>query len=208
MKLLSKAILLNFTIISLLSITSLGYAQESTTDSKKFQDELDVAYADKESSPLTKKDRRRFKGLPFFPINEKYRVVAKFERAQNVTPFKMSTTTDRKPVYELFGVATFSIDGVEYQLNIYQSHKLREMEEYKNHLFLPFTDLTSGVESYGGGRFIDLEIPEGDEIVIDFNKAYNPYCAYNHVYSCPIPPAENDLKVEIRAGVMYSNDKH
>ncbi|RYD73146.1 MAG: DUF1684 domain-containing protein [Sphingobacteriales bacterium] len=94
-----------------------------------------------------------------------------------------------------------SIDGKSFKLNIYQSQDLKKIEKYKNSLFLPFTDLTSGVESYGGGRYVDLEIPEGELIPIDFNTAYNPYCAYNHKYSCPIPPQENDLAIEIKAGV-------
>jgi len=175
--------------------------------SVEFQETLNKEYADAETSPLTPKALKKFKGLEFFPVSKRYIVTAKFERVQNAEPFKMATTTDREPIYQLYGVATFEIDGKTYTLNIYQSHKLREMEEYKNHLFLPFTDLTCGVESYGGGRFIDLEIPEGDEIIIDFNQAYNPYCAYNHKYSCPIPPAENDLKVEIRAGVRHDNQK-
>ena len=113
----------------------------------------------------------------------------------------MKTTTSRLPTYEVFGVATFVLDGKELQLNIYQSHRLRETEEYKDYLFLPFTDLTNGEETYGGGRFIDLEIPKGDYITIDFNKSYNPYCAYNKKYSCPIPPKENDLDVRILAGI-------
>jgi uncharacterized protein (DUF1684 family) len=87
-------------------------------------------------------------------------------------------------------------------LNVYQSHTLREKEGYKDYLFLPFTDLTNGNETYGSGRYIDLRIPERETIIIDFNKAYNPYCAYNYGYACPIPPKENKLKVEIRAGVM------
>jgi uncharacterized protein (DUF1684 family) len=73
-------------------------------------------------------------------------------------------------------------------------------------LFLPFTDLTSGVESYGGGRYIDMEVQKGNTWTIDFNKGYNPYCAYNEKYSCPIPPAENDLKVEVKAGVKKYHD--
>ena len=81
-------------------------------------------------------------------------------------------------------------------------------EEYKNHLFLPFTDLSNGEKSYTGGRFIDLEIPNSDVIVIDFNKAYNPYCAYSPDYSCPIPPAENHLNVNILAGVMKPKKEH
>ena len=79
--------------------------------------------------------------------------------------------------------------------------------EYSNHLFIPFNDITNGVETYDAGRYIDLEIPKGDTIIIDFNKAYNPYCAYNDGYSCPIPPEENNLEVEVKAGVM-AFEKH
>ena len=75
-------------------------------------------------------------------------------------------------------------------------------------LFLHFTDKTNGSETYGGGRFLDLRIPEGNTLVLDFNKAYNPYCAYNNGYSCPIPPKENKLKVAVRAGVMAEQQGH
>lgn len=78
---------------------------------------------------------------------------------------------------------------------------MRETEEYRDYLFLPYTDLTNAIETYGGGRFMDLLIPSGDTIIIDFNKSYNPSCAYNHAYSCPIPPEENDLNIRITAGV-------
>ena len=117
-------------------------------------------------------------------------------------PFKMATSTDRKPIYEKYGEAHFELDGEKIVLPIYQSHSLRVKEEYKDHLFLPFQDLTNGTESYGGGRYLDLRIPTGDTIVIDFNKAYNPYCAYSSRYSCPVPPKENRMKVAVRAGVM------
>jgi uncharacterized protein len=86
-------------------------------------------------------------------------------------------------------------------LNIYRNIDLSKKKEYKNYLFLPFLDLTSGNESYGGGRYIDMRIPKGNIITIDFNKAYNPYCAYNHKYSCPVVPDENNLNIEIKAGV-------
>ncbi len=167
----------------------------------EFQEKLNEEFGNSDESPLTPEDLEKFDSLSFFPVDEKFRVVAKFERIENAVPFKMKTTTDRTPVYEIYGVATFFLDNKEYRLNIYQSHSLREKEEYKSYLFLPFTDMTNGDETYGGGRFIDLKIPEGDQIVIDFNMAYNPYCAYNHSYSCPIPPEENDLNCEIRAGV-------
>ena len=77
-----------------------------------------------------------------------------------------------------------------------------------DHLFLPFTDNTNGVETYGGGRYIDLKIPAGNTINIDFNKAYNPYCAYSDKYSCPIPPPENHLDIEIKAGIKLTDHHH
>lgn len=171
---------------------------------KHYQQELNEEFASAEKSPLTEEDRAKFKELPFFPVNESYKVKAKFIRTPNSIPFEMPTTTTRKPVYEKYGEAHFKLNGKDFVLSIYQSHSLREKEEYKDHLFLPFTDLTNGNESYGGGRFLDLTIPEGDTIIIDFNKAYNPYCAYNHKYSCPIPPKENDMNTDVKAGVMIS----
>ena len=113
----------------------------------------------------------------------------------------MKTSTERLPMYVKYGIATFKIDGKQFSLSIFQNIELVKREGFENYLFLPFTDLTSGVETYGGGRYIDLEKTDSGNIIIDFNKAYNPYCAYSHKYSCPVPPVENDLKVEIRAGV-------
>lgn len=172
--------------------------QSHANEIREFQEELNHEYNDPETSPLTKKDRKKFTGLEFFPIDEAYYVTARFTKTENPSPFKMKTTTSRRPTYDKYGEATFDLNGQAFTLNIYQSHKLRETEEYKDYLFLPFTDLTNGEETYGGGRFIDLSIPAGDSIVIDFNKAYNPYCAYNHNYSCPIPPAENDMDVKVK----------
>ena len=90
-------------------------------------------------------------------------------------------------------------------LNIYQNIEYSKIDEFKNDLFLPFTDFTSGDGSYGGGRYIDLKIPENDLIVIDFNKSYNPYCAYSQRFSCPIPPEENDVSLRIEAGIKNFN---
>ncbi|MGW9685934.1 DUF1684 domain-containing protein [Flagellimonas sp. 2504JD1-5] len=188
-------------LFSLLFCINFSIGQTYQDSIVEYQKELNDFYSNEEKSPLTQKDLKRFKGHDFFAIDENFKVEAKFERAVNAVPFLMKTTTDRLPTYELYGVATFEINGETLQLHIYQNHRLRETEKYKNHLFLPFTDLTNGNETYGGGRFIDLEIPEGDTIVIDFNKAYNPYCAYNKKYSCPIPPKENDLPVNINAGI-------
>ncbi len=167
-----------------------------------FQQQLNEEFANSEESPLPKKALKKFKGLAFYPADEKFRVTAAFTQTADAVPFQMKTTTNRLPTYEKYGEVTFAIDGQNFKLNIYQSHSLRETEAYKNYLFLPFTDLTNGEETYGGGRFIDLSIPEGNTMVIDFNKAYNPYCAYNPKYSCPIPPRENNLNLRITAGVL------
>lgn len=169
---------------------------------KNFQDTLNHEYFDEKKSPLEPKQLKRFKGHNFFPVNLKYHVKAKFIREQKDSVFIMKTTTDRKPEYIKYGMAIFELDGESYILNIYQNLALRSQEKYKDYLFLPFKDLTNGKETYGGGRFIDLKIPSEDSIVIDFNKAYNPYCAYNHKYSCPIPPKENHLNLKVSAGVM------
>ena len=195
-------------IFSLLIATILS-AQDKKIDSEasKFQNKLNKDYSSNEDSPLTEEDLKTFKNLEFFPIDTAFRVTAKLKFHKDSKPFKMATTTDRLPVYKLYATATFTIKGKAFQLEIYQNEKLTLSPDYEDHLFLPFTDKTNGDTSYGGGRYIDLNIPEGDQIVIDFNQAYNPYCAYNHKYSCPIPPEVNHVGTEIKAGVMAYN-KH
>jgi len=189
-----------------------GCSQEKTDPIidgiQTFQNKLNLEYADVKTSPLTKKDAISFSSLDFYPIDKKYFVKAKFKRTPNEKPFDMLTTTSRLSKYVKYGEAIFTLDNKKYKLDIYQSLSLRDKPEYKDYLFLPFTDETSGKESYAGGRYIDLTIPKSDTIIIDFNKAYNPYCAYNHKYSCPIPPKGNHLNILIKAGVKkYKNKK-
>ena len=190
-------------LISLLTLFICCKSSAQTESAEDFQQKLNEQYAGEETSPLTANDRAEFKGLPFFPVNHKYVVTATLEKPEKATPFKMKTTTERKPEYVVYAVATFEIEGTTYRLNIYKSYG-KSMPGYEDYLFLPFTDATNGDETYGGGRFIDLREPEGNTITIDFNKAYNPYCAYNHKYSCPVPPKENDLNIKIEAGVKYT----
>lgn len=195
---------MKFTLLFLsLLLSTVNFAQEGkkTKDARKFQDKLNQEYASKDKSPLTEEDFKTFKSLDFFPIDTNYRVVARLELIENSEPFKMKTTTDRLPVYKLYAIATFKIKGDQHTLHIYQNQKLIITDEFSDYLFLPFTDQTNGDSTYGGGRYIDLKIPEENTVIIDFNKAYNPYCTYNHKYSCPIPPNENDLKIAIKAGV-------
>lgn len=190
------------TSIFLLISVQFAFAQENhEQEIKKFQEELNAEFKNPEESPLTKKEQRKFKGHNFFPIDTNYCVTAEFIPFKKAETLKMKTTTTRLPAYDKYGIVKFILNGKQYQLTVYQSHRLREMEKYKNYLFLPFTDLTNGFDTYGGGRYLDLSIPEGNKIIIDFNKAYSPSCAYNHSYSCPIPPAENNLEIKIEAGV-------
>ncbi len=181
-------------------------AQCSKQSVLAFQKKINSEFKDVKETPLKEKDLATFVGLHFYPTNLKLCVKAGFVRTPNEKPFVMPTSGTRTPLYVKYGEAHFTIGGKKLKLNIYQSIELAKTEQYKNHLFLPFTDLTSGVESYGGGRYIDLEIPKGKTIEIDFNKAYNPYCAYNEKYSCPIPPKENDLNIEVLAGVKKFHD--
>lgn len=196
---------MNKIIISFFTLLLLAFSAQGQATFKEeiaeFQSELNAEFLNPEESPLTKKDRRKFKGHNFFPANEAYRVEAKFTKYENPEVIQMKTTTSRLSGYDVFGVIEFELKGQTFSLNVYQSHRLRSTEQYKDYLFLPFTDLTNGEETYGGGRYIDLTIPDGDTIIIDFNKAYVPSCAYNHGYSCPIPPADSYLDTRVEAGV-------
>lgn len=173
----------------------------------EFQKTINSEYKDATTSPLKDKDRKHFQGLDFFKFDSTYVVKAVFKRTPDEKSFKMKTTTDRLPEYIKYGELRFQLKGNEFKLNIYQNQGLITKEGYEDYLFLPFLDETNGFESYGGGRYIDARIPEGDTLIIDFNSAYNPYCAYNDKYSCPIVPRENYLKIRIEAGVKVF-DKH
>jgi len=162
---------------------------------------LNESYANMESSPLKVEDLKRFTSLDFFTISEAYIIEATLIRTPDEKPFEMPTTTSRKPMYVKYGELHFSMDGKECKLNVYQNLEFSRRPGYANQLFLPFTDLTSGDTTYGGGRYLDVIIPEGNTLVLNFHCAYNPLCAYNEKYSCPIVPAENDLPVAVRAGV-------
>jgi len=174
-------------------------------DILEFQRELNEEFKNPETSPLPDRYRKDFETLQYFAPDTSYVVNAKLVRTPESLPFLMPTTTDRKSKEVLYGIAHFDLNGKSQQLEIYQNQELMEQEEYRDYLFLPFYDETNDKETYTGGRYIDLRIPDGDTIRIDFNKAYNPYCAYNPKYSCPIVPSVNALNTEVRAGVKAFN---
>ena len=139
--------------------------------------------------------------LQFFEINPALKVEATLVKKENSPWFQMATSGTTKKMYRVYGTVSFTFDGNSYSLNVYQSQDL--LNSMKNYLFLPFTDATSGKDTYVSGRYVDLNVTdiENGKIMIDFNKAYNPYCAYvDGKYNCPIPPKENNLKLEVNAG--------
>ena len=213
------------TVLTLLAIFILGACKEA----KKYHDEkpnlvaqaptdkisdilahqqkLNEEFKDPEESPLPDRFRKDFNGLEFFAPDTNYVIEADFIRTPDAVPFLMPTTTDRKSEEVVYGKVGFILDGRNFELEVYQNPELIKEKGYEDYLFLPFTDLTNGEETYGGGRYMDLRIPDGNRITIDFNKAYNPYCAYNKKYSCPLVPSVNHMDTRILAGVKNFDKK-
>ena len=196
-------------LIVIILVSTLSCAQEKkpVLGETEFQKEMNAEYKDATSSPLKDKDRKHFEGLDFFKFDSTYVVKANLKLTPDTEWFDMKTTTSRVSPERIYGVLTFELKGEAFTLNVYQGKDIMKKEGLEDYLFLPFIDDTNGEESYGGGRYIDLRIPEGDTVEIDFNKAYNPYCAYNDKYSCPIVPRVNYLALNVRAGVK-AFDKH
>ena len=194
-------------LLVFVSILSCGQKKQPLLGKTEWQKEINADFKDATTSPLNEKDRKTFVGLEFFAFDSTYVVTATLTRTPDEKPFKMKTTTDRLPNYVKYGVIEFQLKGKTNQLNIYQNLDLLNKEGYEDYLFLPFLDNTNGDTSYGGGRYVESSIPEGEKITIDFNKAYNPYCAYNDKYSCPIVPRVNYLPLLVEAGVKIF-EKH
>lgn len=167
---------------------------------------IEAEFRDSSHSPLKPDDMARFIHLDRFPYDPHARVLARFKPIRLGMEFGMKTTTDRLPTYRPHGVVTFRMNGRRFKLTVYQNVELIRRPGFEDHLFLLFTDLTNGAETYGGGRYIDLHGPLEASTVIDLNLAYNPYCAYNDRYSCPIPPKENHMDTPVRAGVRKFHD--
>ena len=161
---------------------------------KDYRKQKDDYFKSSAGSPIN--DKGSFEGLNYFEPDKKYQVKADISLLDDTIPLTMHRSDGKKDSYIRFALATFILEGKEYSLVLLQ----HENEQEPNVLFLPFADKTNGETSYGGGRYIDLKYKNTPKITIDFNFAYNPYCAYNYKYSCPIPPKENYLDVTILAG--------
>tara|TARA_B100000524_G_scaffold348355_1_gene252611 strand:+ start:2650 stop:3240 length:591 start_codon:yes stop_codon:yes gene_type:complete len=175
------------------------FEDKSLTD---YQKQVNDFFKDASVSPLKTKDLKNFRGLDFFKFDSSFLVYAKIQETPENLPFKMMMTIANTPAnFRKYGILKFSINDEYFELSVYENLDYFGLDEYENYLFLPFLDKTSGYETYGGGRYIDLYQKNSDSILIDFNRAYNPKCVYNENFSCPIVPRENYLNIRIEAGV-------
>jgi uncharacterized protein (DUF1684 family) len=186
-----------FAILLLMGVTC--FAQDYKAQIAEFRKGYINDFLKDKDSPL-KKDDLQF--LRFYDADSTYRVVAKVETLLNTPNFIMSAFTGTSGDYTRYAILKFKLNGKQMQLTVYRGIALSKINGYKDYLFLPFTDDTNGKTTYTGGRYIDLR--EGDfkegNLVLDFNRAYNPYCAFGAGYTCPKPPDENQLHVAIQAG--------
>ena len=188
-------------IIAIVAITIFNFLTigESSED---YIDRIEQERRDKNgfmlssTSPLSEEDKRKFEGLNYYPIKEEFKVTAVIEKSSNKQPIFIESTTGEQLKYIPFAEATFELNGKEETVMLYQDWE----ETDPNKLSLMFADETSARETYGGGRYLDVQYRNTNSVVLDFNNAYNPYCHFNPEYSCPIPPKENLLKVAIEAG--------
>jgi uncharacterized protein (DUF1684 family) len=161
----------------------------------RLRTEKDEYFAQDLDSPLTPEDRATFRGFRYFDPDPAFRFESKLSRYENPETVAMATSKGARQLFKRVGYFDFTVGGQQVRVHAYQS-----AERDDPHLFIPFRDATSGKESYGAARYIDLEVQHNDEYAVDFNSAYNPYCAYNDGYVCPLPPKENWLTVPIFAG--------
>lgn len=191
-----------FSFLTLLSLSSNGQTPEVTdyiTELEQYRNEHEAGLYNTDRSPLEKED---LKDLRYFDTNQEWIVSCVFTETPQTEVFQMNTYSGMLKPYRKYGTLQFEVKGNSYELALYQSQKSLSHPIYKHYLFLPFKDLTNSDTSYGGGRYIDVKISEieSGHFKLDFNKAYNPWCAYSAGYNCPIPPAENHLNMAITAG--------
>ena len=161
------------------------------TELDEFRTEKDHFFATDQQSPLTRPQKAEFKGLKYFPENPDLRLEVEVEPFAHPQEIEMQTSTGDVQVYTRYARFNFTVEGQPAELTIYQAD---------DGFFLPFVDSLANKETYGAGRYLEPETHDGLHFRIDFNLAYNPYCAYNERWSCPLTPFENRLKVPIRAG--------
>jgi len=194
-------------LLSALTIISISCAsKKEIVNSASYSDQIVQHQAeymqDFIADPRAPLDEEDLKYVQFFAPDAAYRCDCTVRVTPDAPPFDMSTYSGQTQPYRQYGIATCSLNGNTIDVHLYSNIRAMSIPGYKDHLFLPFKDHTNGEATYGGGRYIDLktgDIQDG-KVTIDFNKCYNPWCAYSDGYNCPIPPVENHFDMEIKAG--------
>lgn len=189
---------MSIVLLIISSIFFMGNDEEPSEDYIKqiqlYRNEKDIAFKTGENSPI--ENRNIFDGLSYFFPDKKYVVKARFEPVSDSAQIVIMRSDGGSDIYYRYGRAIFELNKREHKIVL-----LRNLSpDAKGHLFLPFSDLTAGRETYAGGRYLDVKVPSDGYVTLDFNMAYNPYCVYNYRYSCPLPPRENFIDTEVRAG--------
>ena len=193
-------------VIALIACSDL-FAQDFIKQTEVFRQKYKQEFIKTDNSPLKKED---LKYLKFYDPDSTFQVPAIFVRAKNSQSFEMPTYSGTKKTFVKYGTVKFRLYGKKQTLTVYRSLSLQTLPQYRDYLFLPFKDKTSGNETYGGGRYIDLktsDVKDGN-FLLDFNKAYIPYCAYSEGYNCPIPPKVNTMVVSVEAGEKNFGKDH
>lgn len=197
-------LLLLSVLLTTTALAQLPYAEEVAKHRETYKSDFITS----SSSPLKSKDDLSF--LRFYEPDSTYRVIATIQLTPKAEPFDMPTYSGKTQPHVAYALLSFTVNGKPQQLTIYRNLNLLRMPEYRDYLFLPFKDATSGLSTYGGGRYLDFRMGDikNGQMTLDFNKAYNPYCAYREGYSCPIPPKNNVLPVAIEAGEKTYGKAH
>lgn len=163
--------------------------------------EIDQFMRESSRSPIPQAQRASFPPLSYFPVDENYRVAAALKVMPSDDVMEMDTSDGKKRRMRRTGTLQFTLKGQPHTLTAFIDASVNDMRR----LFVPFADLTTGAETYGGGRYLDLDRTASGVYDLDFNKAYHPYCLFNPEYICPVPPKENRLTVPVRAGEKLAN---
>ncbi len=194
-------------VVGIISIAIIIYSFSGGQTTTEYIESINKEREEKDDFMLTssespfKETKSSFTGLKYYPPDIRYKITARFSPFEKPQIITLATNDNQKMEYLEYGMATFTFADKEQKLII-----LENVAEEK--LFLAFGDETSALETYGAGRYLDIKHDGGNAIVLDFNRAYNPYCAYSDNYSCPLPPIQNLLSVGIEAGEKTYHDDH
>ncbi|MFD3003785.1 DUF1684 domain-containing protein [Pontibacter toksunensis] len=173
----------------------------------KEREDKDLSFRSRSNSPFTDEGRRTFKNLVYYEPDPEYRIKAEVEQLPQQDTLLIPMTDGSEEAYIRYAIASFQVEGQQQRLTLFKKANIAADEEEQ--LFVPFTDRTNGYDTYGGGRYLDIPFEEDAKtVVLDFNRAYSPFCAYNPDYVCPVPPKDNRLDIAIPAGEKTYEGEH